>query len=169
MPNIIEWTDAPQMSIGAPMPEIRKLAGSAIYLAYITDESDNKYLDYIEGKSESEYNEDVDEFAVVRFIAPIHHTYGYPNDEGLRQHPLYAFGLERYAFNVIEGSPTVAALSKKDASNFDGDTENGLRIQHWVVTFKDDTLEIVAESVTYLGTVSAKNGNEAIDHFVSAV
>jgi hypothetical protein len=101
-------------------------------------------------------------FAVVRFCDVLQHTFGYPNDEALQGHPLYAFGLEFYCFNEIHSSPTVRELASRNESLFPGSAKHYLKYNHWVVTFHDETLEVIAKSIAFLGTVSAKSAHAAI-------
>jgi hypothetical protein len=69
--------------------------------------------------------------AVVRFDGVFWLHFGYPNDEGLSAHPFYGIGLRHYAFWEILESPNIPA-----------DTS----FRHWIATFHDETLEVVATS-----------------------
>lgn len=65
--------------------------------------------------------------AVVTFTDVASWTYGEPNDEGLREHPLWGHGLTPYNFHEVD------AVSAEDALC-------------WVATFHDGTLEVTAGS-----------------------
>jgi hypothetical protein len=71
-------------------------------------------------------------YAIVRFIHVIDHRLSPINDEGLGKHPCFKSGLQFYAFNEITGSAETVRWSV-------------LRARHWVVTFKDDTLDVIAQ------------------------
>jgi hypothetical protein len=72
-------------------------------------------------------------YAVVRFQDVIDHRLSPINDEGIGEHQYAKFGLQWYGFNEIIGSAEVAKWSV-------------LRPRHWVVTFKDGTLDVLAAS-----------------------
>lgn len=70
-------------------------------------------------------------YAVVQFIDAFDHRLSPINDEGLGSHPYAEAGLQFYAFNEITGSSETIEWS-------------ALRARHWAVTFKDNTLDVVA-------------------------
>ena len=70
-------------------------------------------------------------YAIVQFIDVIDHRLSPINDEGLGSHPYATFGLQFYAFNEITGSREAIKWS-------------ALQARHWVVTFKDNALDVVA-------------------------
>jgi len=72
-------------------------------------------------------------FAVVRFAGAAKVAFGAPGEQGLRSHPLYGFGLEPYRFHRIRASAEEVLRHRTD-------------LQHWVVTFHVETLEVVAHS-----------------------
>lgn len=73
--------------------------------------------------------------AVLQFRDVIEHRLSPVNDEGLGQHPYAAAGLKFYAFHEI--------LHSAEASRW-----QLLAARHWVVTFKDVTLDVVAKSLS---------------------
>src|SRR5579862_4967114 len=70
-------------------------------------------------------------YAVVRFTEVIDHRLSPINDEGIGKHPYCGAGLRFYTFNEL----TASAETKQWAE---------LRARHWVVTFKDNTLDVIA-------------------------
>lgn len=74
-----------------------------------------------------------DEVAVVRFSGVIDHHLSPINDEGLRRHPYVGAGIQPYSFNELIDTEETLRWSV-------------LRARHWVITFKDNTLDVVAES-----------------------
>ena len=136
---IQEWTEPPQMNTSAPQPEI--YYGRSVHCAYLT--RDNKV-------------------ALVRFDNVLLCKVGYPNDEALGAHPLYKSGLSHYAFYLIENSALIDELDKVNESHpchITGSTAE--RFKHWVVTFHDETLEVVAGSATVVHS-EAVSKQEAI-------
>jgi len=71
--------------------------------------------------------------AVVRFTGLIDHRLSPINDEGLGRHPYAGAGLQFYSFNELSGSPETLRWS-------------GSKARHWVITFKDNTLDVIATS-----------------------
>jgi hypothetical protein len=74
-------------------------------------------------------------YAVVRFNEVIDHRLSPINDEGLRRHPCARFGLQFYSFNEVIGSAQALEWAV-------------LRARHWVVTFKDCTLDVLCRSAS---------------------
>jgi hypothetical protein len=74
-----------------------------------------------------------DLIAVVRFSGVIDHRLSPINDEGLGKHPYARAGLRFYSFNELKDSDETLRWS-------------GLKARHWVVTFKDNTLDVIATS-----------------------
>lgn len=70
-------------------------------------------------------------YAVVKFEHVIDHRLSPINDEGLGKHPYAKYGLKWYSFNEVSDSKESLGWS-------------ALRARHWVVTFKDVTLDVLA-------------------------
>jgi len=97
---------------------------------------------------------EVERFAVVQFTGVIDHRLSPINDEGIGQHPYAKAGLQFYAFNEIIGS----AESLKWAA---------LKPRHWAVTFKDNTLDVIAEDAKVVATdLQASNPTAALLEFL---
>ena len=74
-----------------------------------------------------------DSSAVVRFRGVSWVHFGPPSDERLSDHPLYQFGLSFYAFWEVFDSPKIPTGSSQ---------------RHWIATFHDETLEVVADTAS---------------------
>jgi hypothetical protein len=74
---------------------------------------------------------------VLRFDGVIDHHLTPINDEGLGKHPYATAGLQPYSFNELSGSAESSHWSVLEA-------------RHWVVTFKDNTLDVVAQTADVL-------------------
>ena len=91
--------------------------------------------------------------AILRFEGVLYYAMGYPNDEALHAHPLYANGLGFYRFYAIEGSPLIADLDRRNQlhkRHVAGDYIQ--RFRHWIITFHDETLEVVARDARFVRT-----------------
>jgi hypothetical protein len=75
--------------------------------------------------------------AIVRFYHVIDHRLSPINDEGLGQHHHASAGLKFYSFNEIIDSAETHKWS-------------ALQARYWVITFKDVTLDVIAQSVTVI-------------------
>ena len=151
--QISEWSGAPQMDTGAPMPGIA-LHDRALYVSYIVRDSE-----HVGGES----------YAVVRFSGVSQHTFGYPNDEALAGHPLFSAGLSFYAFNEVANSPYLQELAARNARTHPGSEPRLLKRKHWIVSFHDETLEVVGDAVEFMGTVVARSASEAIEKLHGAI
>jgi hypothetical protein len=138
--SVSEWRHAIQMSPGAPSPCVFSTEFE-LAVAYGT----NLHR----------------EFAVVRFLGLEQFTFGYPNDEALAPHPLYGAGLRHYAFWEVTNSPVIAALSKANREAFAASSPFATS-RHWVATFKDSTLEVIAETAEFVGVFRTATAAEAL-------
>ena len=91
----------------------------------LVSESDTLWLAYFRAGN--------DAIAVVRFTGVIEHHLSPINDEGLGRHPYASAGLKYYSFNELFGSQETLHWSV-------------LKARHWVVTFKDNTLDVIARA-----------------------
>ncbi len=76
-------------------------------------------------------------YAVVHFGGVIDMHLSPINDEGLGSHPYASFGLRFYEFNELFGT----AEAKRWAS---------LGVRHFVITFKDVTIDVVARTASVI-------------------
>ena len=113
------------MDLGSPEPAVYENRGTA-WVAYRCDNGDSAGWGIGAGLSDAAPAECC---AVLRFTGVESLTLGPPGDERLHEHPLHDAGLEPYSFHVVEDS--------------DEATEG--QTAHWIVTFHDETLEVIAE------------------------
>jgi hypothetical protein len=84
--------------------------------------------------------------------------FGYPNDEGLPEHPLYRFGLqdvESSAFEVVDSEwvQEVAAQCQASRKRIWGEARAkahapGVALRHFVMPLKEATFECIAERLS---------------------
>ena len=122
-----EWTQPPPMEAGAPLPAIRK-EGDQLWVAYACRNPDFPGWD-------SGVQPDHPGFeiwsAILRFDGVSDYHFGAPSDEHLYTHPLYEKGLRAYGYYEARGTSRLEKQKNK---------------KHWIITFHDRTLEIVADS-----------------------
>lgn len=97
----------PKMSTSSAVYPTARVVGESLVIAYFLWASDNS--------------------AVIRFNGVKDWGYGYPNDEGLTEHPLWNKGLTSYEFHEVRPA--------------EGD------VCQWIGTFHDGTLTVRAKSV----------------------
>ena len=118
------------MDVGSPEPAVYENHGTA-WVAYRCNNTDFPGL----GSGASPNHPGFDEYcAVLRFTGVESLTLGPPGNERLHEHPLYDAGLRPHSFHVVDDSDEAAA----------GETA------HWIVTFNDETLEVVSEDADVL-------------------
>ena len=118
------------MDVGSPEPAVYEERGTA-WVAYRCNNEDFSRLGASTGPDDPGFDEYC---AVLRFTGVESLTLGPPGDDRLHEHPLHDAGLEPYSFQVVEDSEEAT----------DGETA------HWIVTFGDETLEVIAEDADVL-------------------
>jgi hypothetical protein len=93
-------------------------------------------------------------YAVIRFDQLIDHRFSPINDEGLGEHPYVRAGLKPYAFNEITNSSEAIRWQVLSA-------------HHWVITFKDNTLDVVAEKAEIV--TPGIESNDPLSALLSAI
>jgi hypothetical protein len=80
--------------------------------------------------------------AVIEFSDPLLTRFGYPNDEALRGHPLYAAGLNRYGgFEILESSLKIE-IEQQNRIAFPA--WPGWDVRHFAFVFHDSMFECLA-------------------------
>jgi hypothetical protein len=126
--QVVELTDFPQQSAGAPMPLLLAQDGELV-LAYELSDSETEY------------------FAIVAFDGVATHRFGPPNDETLEGHPLYGKGLESYGVYEVQSSSWIRALERMNRVHPAHRSAVFSRYRHFIFTFHDTMLECVARGV----------------------
>lgn len=124
--KLIDWK--PEWPGGAPLPQVY----SSEYRTFLI------YHTRI-----STYHEE--EIAIVEFLDTLAYKFGVVNDEALNGHPLYNDGLDFYAAHEIENSSWLEEIKTihKVHPKFSEDHWKDQR--HFILTFQDSTLEIIAK------------------------
>jgi hypothetical protein len=90
--------------------------------------------------------------AVVEFLNCQLTRFGYPNDEGLPEHPLYSKGLARAMYSVCEVLNSSWAAMERDrqrnsALRIRGDASWVKTDRHFLVSLHDGTFECLADDL----------------------
>ncbi|HWN97204.1 MAG TPA: hypothetical protein VNT99_19390 [Methylomirabilota bacterium] len=84
---------------------------------------------------------------VAHFDGCIITQFGYPNDEALGGHPLYASGLQHYGVFEVHGSSWPAALEAQNRRAFPD--SHSFDYRHFIFTFHDSTFECLATAIRF--------------------
>ena len=77
----------------------------------------------------------------------------------MNAHPLYGKGLGFYGFYVIEDSPLIADFDRRNqVHNRHVAGAYIKRFCHWIITFHDETLEVVARDARFVRTSEQEPG-----------
>lgn len=125
--KIEELKGLPQSSTGSPLPRVISDEGN-IFLAYICEDETT---------------------AVVRFKSYRNYKFGFPNDETLCGHPLYAKGLRQYGIYNVKNSTWIEELKKINSVHPYHDKKRFDAYKHFIFTFHDSTFECVAEGLEF--------------------
>lgn len=85
--------------------------------------------------------------AVVRVKPCLMFRFGYPNDEALPGHPLYAKGFHGTAVYEVLGSSWLATLAEQNRVKFPDSDLAGLGVRHFLFSFHESTLEVLGRSL----------------------
>ena len=135
------------MDVGSPDPAVYENRGTA-WVAYRC-----KNEGFPESGSGANPNHPgFDEYCAVLWFTGVESlTLGPPGDERLHEYPLHDAGLEPFSFHVVEDSDETT----------DGETA------HWIVTFGEETLEVIAEDADVLeARVDADAPDQALSQVV---
>lgn len=126
--KVIVLKDWPQPEAGAPEP--------CIY----ADDSNFVIRYYTQNRK----------IAVVVFPLADTIKFGSPNDESLGGHPLIKSGLKYYSIHKVVNSSWIAELEKQNSVHPQHDKNKFVKDKHhYIFTFHDSTLELVATEGEY--------------------
>ncbi|MBI4359971.1 MAG: hypothetical protein HY564_02675 [Candidatus Jacksonbacteria bacterium] len=130
--------------VGAPMPVVLATEYKIHLLFYVAKSNPN-----FDGLSVHvrDVNEDIG-LALVTFRNYQSYKFGMPNDEAIRGHPYYAFGLSPYSFFEVENSDWIKQLEQINSAHEHHNKELFNKYKHFIFFFHDSNFECVAESFT---------------------
>jgi hypothetical protein len=145
-PTLHEWLEPPQMDTGSPCPAIHSDEHRLLCAYYVGD----RVMPH-------------GTVAVLRFEGVLQFRLGYPNDEALQGHPLAKFKLEPYAAYLVENSPLIAEIENQNRVHPAFRPGMYSKFRHWIITFHDETLEVVAQRAAVVGTLQLPPGRAVCD------
>jgi hypothetical protein len=136
-------TDLPQSSVGAPCPLIFATEHSlyvTFYLNQIDPNWDGTTVKVVDSESSGEPS------IIVKFDRVTAHYFGKPNDEAISGHHLYSAGLEAYSYFEVMNSSWRDELEKMNRVHPYHKKAHYDDVHHFIFTFHDTTLEILARA-----------------------
>ena len=85
--------------------------------------------------------------AIVEIIGCSSTKFGYPNNEAIAGHPLYAKGLEAYDIFQVLNSSWDAEHAAQNLISFPNPRLSQSRPKHFIFTFHDSTFECLADEI----------------------
>lgn len=139
--QVIELSDLPQSSVGAPLP-IVVADEHRLFVVYMVEEPDPDW----DGRSVRVVTpEDSAELiALVQFVRPSAHFLGPPNDEAFAGHPLAARGLHPYGAFEVKQSSWIRLLERRNRVHPHHRSSAFAARRHFVLAFHDSTFECIA-------------------------
>jgi hypothetical protein len=140
---VVEITDIPQSSIGAPCPMILAREHSLHLAYYLEDPAPDWDGTTIRVVDPATSNEPV---ALVEFVYVYAHMFGPPNDEAFNGHPLESRGLRPYSVYEIRHSSWIRCLERMNSVHPHHESKVFDVYKHFIFAFHDTTFECVARS-----------------------
>ncbi len=140
-----ELHDLPQSSVGAPCPLVFATEHElhvSYYLNTVEEGWDGTTVRVVGPASTGEPS------IVVTFHRVTAHYFGMPNDEAMHGHPLHKLGLKAYSYFEVLGSSWRDELERMNRVHPQHKKEHYAGVRHFIFTFHDTTLEVLARSYT---------------------
>jgi len=153
-PIISEWKDPYKMDSGASSPGVA-ITSQGLLLVYRLG------VQGIERLSSGSTDQN-DIWGRILFEHNLLFKFGYPNDEVLNGHPLYKYGLKPYTFHFIDNSPWIDDLERSNKVHPRHTGGWHEKYKHWIVSFHDETLEVLARQSKILDPKPATNQFELL-------
>jgi len=144
--KVIEHKDPPFMDTGSPSPQI--LAAEAQVI--VTYRLNNPDLRSAEKAGDVDaYLAAKDRWALLTFSAVTAHHFGWPNEDVLNAHPLYARGLSHYGIFEVKHSSWIREIQTGNSVHPHHRSDWLADRRHFIITFHDSTFECIAQSYTF--------------------
>ena len=132
--RLIELTDIPQWDTGAPSPVVYANERALLVVYYLSSPAGDEPQE--------------DSSGVVVFERVNSFLFGGPGDEALQGHRLYKLGLGFYSSYEVLNSAWIAELCARNRVHPSHKDSMFTGLRHFVFTFHDSTLEVVARAYT---------------------
>src|SRR5215831_2665914 len=160
-PVIKAWPDPPPMEPGNPAPAVFSDA-EGLYVAYWARNPEFPGWNSGAGSDHPGFRQQV---ALLNFRTTSLFRFGYPNEEAISGHPLHKYGLTWYGFHIVENSPLIAELASQNKVHPMNNPSHWQKLRHWIITFHDETLEVVGREASVLPLVEDSSPAGALWEF----
>jgi len=130
------------MDMGSPIPKIISTDNKLVLLFNVDIFDGPNITDKIHELS----NENGACTAIIKFNKSVIHKFGSPNDEVIIGHPYYNMGLRAYSFWKVNDSDWKKEIIRINAHHPYFNENSFDSMNHYILTFKDNTFECLAES-----------------------
>jgi hypothetical protein len=103
--------------------------------------------------------------AIVEFKRCTITKFGYPNDEALPGHPLYAAGLRPYAVFKVQNSAWKKEITEQNRVTFPNTPDS--KKSHFIITFHDSIFECIAEDL--IATLSPNSIEQILTELLNKI
>lgn len=141
---VVELSDLPASSAGAPCPQMLADEGSVLLAYYLQKDSD--WANSVQVVGDLSLGDAV---MVVTFSDVCAHMFGPPNDEAFAGHPLASRGLGPYGNYEVQNSSWIRSLERMNRVHEHHDWRYFDGLKHYIFSFHDSTFEVVAKAFTF--------------------
>ena len=141
MDRVLELNEL-QSSVGSPCPSLL-MDGAHLYVTYHMQEEPSDF--------------ELEAIGLVKFSGVYFHKLGAPNEEAFHGHPLYKNGLRPFGTFVVEDSSWVKECMVRNRVHPDHSDDHFKSLKHYVWSFHDETLEVIAKSYQFRLTQGSPN------------
>jgi len=141
MDRVIELNEL-QSSVGSPCPSLL-MDGANLYVAYHMQEESTDF--------------ELEAIGLVKFSSVYLHKLGAPNGEAFHGHPLYENGLRPFGTYLVENSSWIKECMVRNRVHPYHSDEQFKLFNHYVWSFHDETLEVIAKSYKFQLTQGSPN------------
>jgi hypothetical protein len=149
--RVIEISDFPQSSLGAPLPSVIATEHQTFLLFHLEEhvpDWDGTWVRCIGAETDGL-------LAIIAFNGCYARMFGPPNDEAFAGHPLAARGLHPYGAFRIENSSWLRGLEIMNAVHPNHSSARFRELNHFVFAFHDSNFECIAAGYTIETTRSS--------------
>ncbi len=143
--RVVELSDFPQCSIGAPLPSVISTEHETVLLFLLDDVSEDWDGTSTRIVSLSSADEPL---AMVTFHKCYAHMFGPPNEEAYMGHPLAGRGFRPFGAFRIENSSWLRRVESMNSAHRNHSPARFAALTHFIATFHDSTFECIASSYT---------------------
>ena len=167
-----QWAEVIDLGVrwsgGAPLPHLVSNGSTAVLICHAEDADPHWNGTHTRVVSPS----DGDRSPLLRFTFDRCHSvkFGGPNDEALHGHPLDGHGLSTHDAHLVHNSTWLEQERQINSVHDHHSDSRFLTLNHYLLSFHDDTFEALADSVT-IDTIEATTAELLLDacrHLVGA-